>query len=272
MEQRAFGQSGLQVPVIGMGTWQTFDVRGVEAEQRRGVTDAALEGGATFFDSSPMYGEGERVLARTLAGRRDRAIVATKVWAADDREAAAQMNASLAFFGGCVDLYQVHNLMAWSARLGELERLRDRGQVRLIGATHYSASALDELLRVMESGRISAIQIPYNPQERAVEARVLPAAADLGLGVVAMRPFGQGSLLRTRVAEGALRRLEPFGVQSWTQALLKWVLSDPRCHVVIPATSKAMHMRENAAAGHPPWFGAAEREYVAALAGGLVHG
>jgi aryl-alcohol dehydrogenase-like predicted oxidoreductase len=266
VQRRRFGSTELEVPVVGMGTWQTFDVRGSEEGQRRQVTEAALTSGAAFFDSSPMYGEAERVLGQTLAGRRDEAIVATKVWSADDTRASKQIESSLRFFGGRVDVFQVHNLVAWKTRVADLERLRDDGRVRVIGATHYSPSAFDELLRAMNSGRIGAIQIPYNPLEREVEARVLPAAADLGLGVIVMRPFGQGGLMRRRVDPAALAPLAPYGVTTWTQALLKWILSDTRSHVAIPATSSVAHMRENAAAGQPPWFGEEERDYVARLA------
>src|SRR5262245_49359258 len=120
VEQRAFGRTGLAVPVIGMGTWQTFDVRGREAASRRAVTAAALDSGTTFFDSSPMYGEAERLLGATLDADRARAIVATKVWTADDREAAHQIERALGYFGGYVDVYQVHNLVAVSKRLDQL--------------------------------------------------------------------------------------------------------------------------------------------------------
>ena len=124
MEHRAFGATGLDVPVIGMGTWQTFDVRGAAADERTHVTDAAFETGATFFDSSPMYGEAERVLGRTLNGRRDRAIVATKVWTQNDIEAEQQMTAALRYFERRVDVYQVHNLASWPTRLDQLQRLK----------------------------------------------------------------------------------------------------------------------------------------------------
>src|SRR5258705_10758915 len=99
MEHRAFGATGLQVPVVGLGTWKTFDVRGRDVEARARVTDVAFDLGATFFDSSPMYGEAERVLGRTLTGRRDQAIVATKIWTSDDDEAEQQITASLGYFG-----------------------------------------------------------------------------------------------------------------------------------------------------------------------------
>ena len=267
MERRQFGRSGLQVPVIGMGTWQTFDVRGAAADERRGVTDAAFNSGATFFDSSPMYGEAERVLGATLTGRRDKAIVATKVWTADDEEAERQIDAALGFFGGRVDVYQVHNLAAWSRRLEQLDRRRDQGAVGVLGLTHYSAGAFGALKRAMQDPRVGAVQVPYNPLEREVEHEILPAAADLGLGVIIMRPLGQGRLIRQRVPPDAIAPLRSFGVHTWAQVLLKWILSDARCHVAIPATSSAAHMRMNAEAGQAPWFGPDERSYIAGLAG-----
>jgi aryl-alcohol dehydrogenase-like predicted oxidoreductase len=265
MEERRLGRSGLDVPVIGMGTWQTLDVRDARGEENaRDVVDEALRTGARLFDSSPMYGEAERVLGLALDDRRDEAIVATKVWARSASEAEDQIGRSLALFGGYVDLYQIHNLVSWQEHLPTLEALQQRGQTRGIGATHYSPAAFDELAEVMRTGRIPAIQIPYNPRERDVERRILPLAADLDLGVVVMRPFGQGALLRPPVP-AELRPLQTFGVETWAQALLKWILSDRRCHVAIPATSRPERMRENALAGHPPWFGPAERAYVARL-------
>jgi len=241
-------------------------VHGAAAESCQAVTDAAFDAGATFFDSSPMYGQAEQVLGRTLEGRRDRALIATKLWAADDAEADQQIEAALGYFGGRVDVYQVHNLLAAPRRIAQLERRQARGAVRVIGATHYNPLAFPELRRVMEDGRVGAIQVPYNAKERAVEAEILPAAADLGVGVIVMRPLGQGSVLRRRIPAEALAPLRPFGVTSWSQALLKWILSDPRCHVAIPATSSPAHMRSNAAAGRAPWFGPDERAYVQRLA------
>jgi len=268
MERRALGKSGLEVPVVGMGTWKTFDVRGAKAEANaREIVDHALERGATFFDSSPMYGEAERVLGAALEGRRDQALVATKVWTSSPSEARAQVDAALRFFGGRVDLYQIHNLVSWRENLALLEGLKESGRIAAIGATHYSASAFDELREVMETGRVTAIQIPYNPLQREVERVILPLAADLGLGVVVMRPFGEGGLMRRLPPESELEPLAPFGVPTWAQALLKWVLSDPRCHVAIPATSQPARVAENAAAASPPWFGPDERRLVSRLAG-----
>ncbi|MFL5734485.1 MAG: aldo/keto reductase [Chloroflexia bacterium] len=269
MDHRNLGRTSLRVPAVGMGTWQTFDVRGASTERaRREVVDAALDAGANFFDSSPMYGEAERVLGASLQGRREDALVATKVWTSSPAEGREQVERALAYFGGMVDLYQVHNLVAWPEQLALLEEMRAAGKVRAIGATHFSPSSFGELQTVMRTGRIEAIQVPYNPLEREVEREVLPLAANLGLGVVVMRPFAEGSLLRRPPSPRDLEPLRAFGVTTWPQALLKWIVSDPRCHVTIPATSSPDRMRENAAAGNPPWFGPDERAYVARLATG----
>jgi diketogulonate reductase-like aldo/keto reductase len=243
-----------------MGTWQTLDT----PQGRDDVVAAALDAGSAFVDSSPMYGEAERMLAQGLGDRRDEAFVATKLWTPDDAEAERQAQRAIDWYRGRVDLYQVHKLLGTDQRLDLLERLKSENKAGQIGATHYSASAFGDLERVMRGGRITAIQIPYNPRQREVEARILPLAEELGIGVVVMRPFGEGALLRRPPSEADLA---PLGVQTWAQALLKYVLSDPRITVAIPATSKAARVHENAAAGEPPWFGADERKLVERLAG-----
>ena len=266
MEERELGTSGLRVPVVGLGTWRTFDVHGPANEARAAeVVDAAFGSGTRLVDSSPMYGAAEGVLGRTLAERRDDATVATKVWTADDDEAERQVAFALRAFGGRVDLYQVHNLVAWERRLDRLERLRADGAVRVIGATHYSAGAFGELARVMRTGRIGAVQVPVNPRERDAEREILPLAAELGIGVIAMRPFGEGGLLRRPPRPADLEPFRPFGITTWPQALLKWTLSDPRVTAAIPATFAPEHATANAAAGSPPWFGPDERRLVAEL-------
>ena len=269
MEYRKLGGTGLRVPAVGMGTWGTFDVRDrAEEAERRRVIDVALGRGANFFDSSPMYGQAERVLGRALEGRRDRAQIATKVWARSVEEGRTQVTRALGFYAGRVELYQVHNLVAWRDHLPLLEELRDGGAVKAIGATHYSPSAFGELAEVMRTGRIGAVQIPYNPVETEVEEEILPLAEELGIGVVVMRPLGEGSLMRRPPDEAELAPLRGFGISTWPQALLKWILSDRRCHVAIPATRSPEHMMEDAAAGEPPWFGSQERDLVARLATG----
>jgi aryl-alcohol dehydrogenase-like predicted oxidoreductase len=250
-----------------MGTWRTFDVRGAKVEKDRALLVArAVAAGVDLFDSSPMYGEAERVLGHALKAVRDRVIVATKVWSADDGVASRQIASALDFFGSRVDLYQVHNLVALPGRLEMLEDLKGAGRVRAIGATHFSESAFGQLQDVMKSGRIDTIQVPYNPIQRQVERDILPLAAELGLGVLIMRPFGEGALLRRHPGAAELAPFAEFGVTTWPQALLKWVLSDPRCHVAIPATSSADHLEENLRAAGPPWFGEKERDLVVRLA------
>src|SRR5207302_3638753 len=145
-----------------------------------------------------------------LEGRRHEVLIATKVWAPTRSEGEAQIRQALSFFDNYIDLYQIHNLVNWLEHLGILERLRDAGQVRAIGATHYSSSAFAELRQVMITGRVTAIQIPYNPLEREVERDILPLAANLGLGVVVMRPFAEGYLMRRRPSADELAPLKPF--------------------------------------------------------------
>ena len=252
---------------MGLGTWQVLDVRGSEEEARHEVVRVALEEDANLFDSSPMYGEAERVLGDALRKfGRDRAIVATKVWTSNDREAERQIERSLSYFGGCVELYQVHNLVAVERRLNTLHRLKDEGRVRAVGATHYSRAAFGDLMSVMRSGRVEFVQVPYNTAETTAAEELLPLAEELGLGVIAMVPFGSGRLVRRSPPQSDLEPLREFGVETWAQALLKFVLSDRRVSSAIPATTSPERMRENARAGEPPWFGEEERRYVAELA------
>jgi aryl-alcohol dehydrogenase-like predicted oxidoreductase len=267
METRQLGRTRLRVPAVGVGTWRTFDVSGGadEAERHR-IVDAALGSGARLFDSSPMYGEAERVLAAALEGRRDAAIVATKVWHPGLPQGRRQIERALAWFGGRVDVYQIHNLVGWRQYLPVLEELQAAGKVGVIGATHYSHAAFPELLEVMRTGRIQQVQIPYNVADRLVERELLPAAAELGLGVIVMRPLGEGALARRPPPDSTLEPLRAFGITTWAQALIKWILSDPRVHCAIPATSRVDRVRENAAAGDPPWLDDAAREHVRALA------
>jgi aryl-alcohol dehydrogenase-like predicted oxidoreductase len=267
MQTRKLGHNGVEVSVVGLGTWQVLDVRGREEEARHEVVGAALDSGITLFDSSPMYGEAERVLGDALEKHgRDRATVATKVWTSDDREAERQVEDALGFFGDRVELYQVHNLVAVEKRLELLERFKEEGKVRSIGATHYSRFAFPALMDVMRSGRVDFVQVPYNAVEMTVTEELLPLAQELGLGVIVMVPLGSGRLVRNAPSDEDLEALREFGVETWAQALLKFVLSDQRVSCAIPATSKPERARENARAGELPFFGDEEREYVRQLA------
>ena len=244
MERRRFGRTGWEVPVVGLGTWQTFDIRPEREDRAREVVEAVWDGGTRFYDSSPMYGRAEGVLGRALAERREEALLATKIWTSSMSEARSQFEAQLGFFGGRIDLEQVHNLVAWREHLDWLEDERAAGRIAYLGATHYAASAFGELEEVMRTGRIDAIQVPYNPLERQAERRILPLANELDLGVIAMRPLGGGALARRFDAA----------------ELLKWTLADERVHVAIPATSNVAHARLNIVAGEAPWPSPEERE------------
>lgn len=249
MRSRPLGRTGLHVPAVGMGTWRTFDVQGAAAEAGcRAVLDAAYDAGATLFDTSPMYGAAEAVLARAIGSRRNEALVADKIWTADDREADAQVARALSWYGGRVDIYQVHNLVKAESRLRTLERLRGEGAVRVIGATHYQHSAFPELVRLIRAGRVGMVQVPYNAADRVAAREILPAAAEHGVGVLVMRPLGEGRLARMPVSERAMEPLRAAGIATWAQALLAWILADDRVSSVIPATSDPQRVRENAAA------------------------
>ncbi len=267
METRRFGQTGLTVPVIGMGTWQTFDVSGERALQvRKQIVIEALRVGMNFFDSSPMYGEAEQVLAEALGPRRSEAIIATKVWSQTVSEGKHQIARALRFYGEHVEVYQIHNLLAWDAYLPLLEEMKKRGETDAVGVTHYSHAAFAEIRRIVETGRIDAIQIPYNVLDRAVDQELLPLAEERALGVIVMKPLGVGRLVDYEPPREQWEHLESFGVSTWAQVLLKWIASDPRVSVVIPATSKPEHAAENARAGQPPFFDPDTREAVARLA------
>ncbi len=249
MQTRAFGATGLEVPVIGLGTWSTFDLPPDREHVAREVVGAAFEAGIRVVDSSPMYGRAEAVLSRALGSRRSEAIVATKIWTPSVEEGQAQFAAQLRWYGGRVDILQVHNLAAWREHLDWMEAERGAGRIGVLGATHWNPGAFGELAEVMRTGRIGSVQVPWNPTEREAEREILPLAADLGLGVIAMRPFGEGGLLRRAPAPN---ELAPTGCNSWSEALLRWCLSDPRVHVPIPATRDPGHVRANAAADGPP--------------------
>lgn len=252
---------GLPVPPVGLGTWAVFDHGPERQPDADAVVAAMLDAGCTVFDTSPMYGRAEAVLGEALRARRAEAVVATKIWTPSPDEARAQLARQLDWYGGFVDVQQIHNLVAWREHLPWLTAEREAGRVGALGATHYSPGAFDELAEVMRTGDIGMIQIPYNPSERDVEREILPLAAELGIGVLVMRPLGSGRL----GAGPPEAELRPLGVETWAEAVLVWALSDPRVTAVIPATSSVAHARANARAAGHPGFGPRERRRVEAL-------
>ncbi len=258
MENRRLG------PVVGLGTYRTFEG---DVARARDVVDAALTAGVTSFDSSPMYGSAEEALGGALQGQRDGATVATKIWTPSAEEGRRQYERQRGFFGR-VEIEQVHNLVACEEHLPWLEAERDAGRIDRIGVTHWSAGSFAELEQALRSGRFDTVQVPLNPDEREAERRLLPLAEDRDIAVIVMRPLGGtgAPLLRRAPPDDDLAPLAEFGIETWAQALLKWILSDPRVDLVIPATSRPARATENAAAGSPPWFGPDERTYVEQLA------
>lgn len=252
-----------RVPVVGMGTSGTFDTDDTALVDR--VVSAAIEHGSNLFDSSPMYGQAERILGEVLAERRPLTTIATKVWTPDDDEAIAQLDASVGFYGGHVDVMQVHNMVAWPTRLDQIEARREADDIAYVGATHWQVEGFGELEAAMETGRVDVVQVPYNPCERVVEERILPLAADRGIGVLVMRPFARAELLASPPAASELERLAPTGATTWGQVLLAWCLGHPAITAAIPATSKPERAVENAAAGELAPLDADTREQVAAL-------
>jgi diketogulonate reductase-like aldo/keto reductase len=256
IEERRLG------PVVGLGTWNTF---GTDVGNAVEVVNAAVGTGVRLFDSSPMYRGAEQSLGRALDKRRKGTTVATKIWTASVEDGREQYAHQVEWFGR-VEIEQVHNLVAWREHLEWLEREREDGRVDKLGVTHYDSGAFAELATALRTGRFDTVQLPYNPHEREVEAELLPLAAELGIAVIVMRPLGGGALVRRSPSEHDLAPLRAFGVETWPQALLKWVLSDERVDVAIPATSRAGRTAENARAGEPPWFGPDERALVSELA------
>jgi diketogulonate reductase-like aldo/keto reductase len=257
MQRRKIPSSGEALPVIGCGTWQTFDVGSSVAERAplAEVLRALFEAGGSAIDSSPMYGRAEGVVGDLLAaaGDRDKAFLATKVWTSGRQAGIEQMQRSMRLLRTSrIDLMQIHNLVDWQTHLPTLQAWKTEGRVRLIGVTHYTESAHDTVLAVLRRARFDFLQIDYAIDDRHAEQRLLPFARDNGIAVMINQPFGGGGLLR-RLA----RRMLPdwageIGCTSWAQVLLKFVLAHPAVTCVIPGTSKPEHMRDNTQAGLGP--------------------
>jgi diketogulonate reductase-like aldo/keto reductase len=242
------------LPVVGCGTWQTFDVGSTPAERapRAEVLKVLFELGGSAIDSSPMYGRSEGVVGDLLAeaGSRSKAFLATKVWTQGREQGIAQMQQSLKLLRtDKIDLMQVHNLVDWKSHLPTLKAWKADGRIRLIGITHYTESAHGELEAVMKAERWDFVQLNYALDDRAVEKRLLPLAQERGIAVLVNQPFGGGGLLRKLLPRPLPAWAGEIGCTSWAQLLLKFVLAQPAVTCVIPGTGRPDHMRDNVQAG-----------------------
>lgn len=255
-----------EASVIGMGTYRSFDVRTNDDIQiRREIMANCLQSGISLVDSSPMYGNAERVIGLTTdaPGAREKLRFATKVWTRGRSEGVKQIQESFDLMGtDHVDLLQVHNLLDWRTHLDTLEELKERGEIGAIGITHNTRSAYPEMAQIMRTGRIDSIQVPYNVLERACEAELLPLAEDLGIAVLVMEPLQKGRYVTGLRREPDMGPLAEFGVETWAQALLAWVISDGRVTSAIPATSRPQRILENAKAGDMGQLTQELRDYI----------
>jgi aryl-alcohol dehydrogenase-like predicted oxidoreductase len=253
MDARPIPSTGEALPVIGCGTWMGFDVASGSAEHQRlpGVLDALFAAGGRLIDSSPMYGRAEAVVGTLLAasGQREKAFLATKVWTSGREAGIAQMEQSFQRLRTPrIDLLQVHNLVDWRTHLATLRDWKAQGRVRYIGITHYTASAYAEVEAVLRAEPLDFLQINYSIDARQAEERLLPLAAERGMAVIVNMPFGGGGLLRRLRAQPLPAWAGEIGCGSWSQLLLKFVLSHPAVTCTIPGTTWPEHMADNAAA------------------------
>ena len=254
---RPIPKTAEQLPVIGLGTWQAFDIGKDPAgrTQRQEVLRLLFDAGASMIDSSPMYGRSEGVVGDLLAAMkaRDKAFLATKVWTWGEEAGRRQMDESFRRFRTEVmDLMQIHNLVDWKTHLRTLRVWKEDGRVRYIGITHYTDTAFADLANVIRSEPVDFVQLPYSIGMRKAERELLPLAADKGVAVIVNRPFEGGALFRERRPEALPEWAAELGIESWAQFFLKFVLSHPAVTCVIPGTAKPKHMADNLNAGRGP--------------------
>ncbi len=254
MLMRSIPSSGEKLPVIGLGTWQTFDV-GYDAAQLaplREVMDILFQAGGRMIDSSPMYGRAEAVTGKLLTAMnaRERAFIATKVWTSGERAGIAQMQASSEKMAApVIDLMQIHNLVDWRTHLKTLRAWKEQGKIRYIGITHYTTSAFGELESVMKAEKVDFLQLPYSLDVRAAEQRLLPLALERGVAVIPNRPFEGGEMFRRVRGRQLPAWAAEIEAKSFGQVFLKYLVAHPAITCIIPATANPKHMQDNVQAG-----------------------
>ena len=254
MHARAIPSSGQSLPVIGIGTWQTFDVGGDTAARAtlKEVLRLFFAGGGRAVDSSPMYGSSESVVGETCAalGICEPLFMATKVYTHGRDEGVRQMQRSIERMrAGRMDLMQVHNLVDVEIHTPTLREWKAQQRVRYIGITHYASHAYLEIERLLRTRQYDFVQINYSLAESESGKTILPLAQELGVAVIANRPFAEGAMFRRVRGKPLPPWAAELGIASWAQYFLKWIVSHPAVTCTIPGTGKAEHMADNLAAG-----------------------
>jgi len=267
MSRRAIPATGELLPVIGVGTWQTFDV-GDDAAARaplREVLATTAASGGRVIDSSPMYGRSEAVVGALLAELNAAApfFMATKVWTAGREAGLRQMEQSFTRLRTRrIDLMQVHNLVDTATHTKTLQAWKSEGRIRYLGITHYSASAYAEVERLLKSGAYDFLQINYSLAEREAERRLLPLAQERRVAVLVNRPFAEGALFSRSKGRPLPEWAAELGARSYAQLFLKWILGHPAVTCVIPASAKVAHAKDNLAAGFGAPLDATQRQRI----------
>jgi len=274
MRTRKIPRSGEELPVIGMGTYRTFDVGDSEEARKplREVLARLFDGGGRVIDSSPMYGRAEQAVGELVDPAR-KPFLATKVWTNGREEGIAQMRRSMQLMAPRADrpfdLMQIHNLVDWRTHLPTLRAWKEAGTIRYWGITHYTESAFGEMEAIVRAEKPDFVQLPYSVGVREAEKRLLPACAEHGVAVLVERPFEAGSLLRDARKRPLPGWASEIDCTSWAQLLLKFILGHPAVTCPIPATANPEHMADDVRAG----FGrlpdeSFRRRIVAELTGG----
>jgi len=267
---RKIPSSGEAIPLVGLGTWITFNV-GRDPAGRLAAVEvmrAFFEAGGRLIDSSPMYGSSQEVVGGGLATLRatPRVFAADKVWTGSGGRGPAQVEESRRLWQvPRFDLLQVHNLLAWQEHLPMLLAMKAAGRVRYVGITTSEGRRHDEIERIMRAQPIDFVQVTYNAVDREIEQRILPLARERRIAVIANRPFQEGALVRA----ASRRPLPPWAAEidctSWAQLLLKFIVSHPDVTCAIPATTSVEHVRENLASARGRMPDDAQRRRIAAL-------
>jgi diketogulonate reductase-like aldo/keto reductase len=250
---RRIPSTGEAMPVVGLGSWITFNV-GADRAARDACTEvvrAFFADGGRMIDSSPMYGSSQATIGHALAklGHPPALFSAEKVWIGDAARGAPQIEASRLHWGvKRFDLMQVHNLVAWQEHLPRLIDMKAAGQLRYVGITTSEGRRHAEIERVMRTQPIDFVQVSYNLLDREVEQRILPLAQERGIAVIVNRPFREGALLRQLERHRLPAWAAEIDCAQWAQVALKFIVTHPAVTCAIPATSQVEHLRQNMAA------------------------